>query len=354
MKNNNLFENLALENILEGLLLCDKDLNLKYINQEAQSLIGYSEKQIKKMDFKNVFGEKIFDEIILCIKNQSPKILRDIFLLDKFSNEINVHIFINPNILTNDKKIEFEYVLIQLFNLEGRNVLYKQNKFDDEEKIMSQLFHGLAHEIKNPLAGIKGAAQIINSDNVEKNEIIECSKIIESESERLSKLVNTFKYLQPSNKESFEIIDIGEVIKDSIKVCELNKKDKNILLTYETFTDSLNIKANKELLKIVFINLIKNAYDSIHIKGDITVRTKLNKKYKLNKKNFIIIEIIDNGKGINESDIKKLFKPFFTTKKSGQGIGLFISQKIINKFDGYIEAACINKETIFTVYLPEN
>ena len=155
MKNNNLFENLALENILEGLLLCDKDLNLKYINQEAQSLIGYSEKQIKKMDFKNVFGEKIFDEIILCIKNQSPKILRDIFLVDKFSNEINVHIFINPNILTNDKKIEFEYVLIQLFNLEGRNVLYKQNKFDDEEKIMSQLFHGLAHEIKNPLAGIK-------------------------------------------------------------------------------------------------------------------------------------------------------------------------------------------------------
>ena len=103
----------------------------------------------------------------------------------------------------------------------------------------------------------------------------------ESESERLSKLVNTFKYLQPSNKESFEIIDISEVIKDSIKVCELNKKDKNISLTYETFTDSLNIKANKELLKIVFINLIKNAYDSIHIKGDITVRTKLNKKYKL-------------------------------------------------------------------------
>ena len=74
----------------------------------------------------------------------------------------------------------------------------------------------------------------------------------------------------------------------------------------------------------------------------------------MNKKNFIIIEIIDNGKGINESDIKKLFKPFFTTKKSGQGIGLFISQKIINKFDGYIEAKCINKETIFTVYLPEN
>ena len=354
MNNDNLFENLALENILEGLLLCDKNLNLKYINQEAQSLIGYSENQIKKMEFKNVFGEKIFDEIILCIKSQSPKILRDIFLIDKFSNEINVHIFINPTIFVSNKKTEFEYVLIQLFNLEGRNVLYKQNKFDDEEKIMSQLFHGLAHEIKNPLAGIKGAAQIINSNNVKKDEIIECSKIIESESERLSKLVNTFKYLQPSNKESFEIVDISEAIKDSIKICELDSKNKNISLSYETFTESLNIKANKELLKIVFINLIKNAYDSIHKKGSIIVRTKINKKYKLNKKNFIIIEIIDNGKGISESDIKKLFKPFYTTKKSGQGIGLFISQKIINKFNGYIEAVCINKQTIFTVYLPEN
>ena len=178
-----------------------------------------------------------------------------------------------------DKKTEFEFVLIQLFNLEGRNVLYKQNKFDDEEKIMSQLFHGLAHEIKNPLAGIKGAAQIINSTNVKKDEIIECSKIIESESERLSKLVNTFKYLQPSNKESFEIVNIGEAIKDSIKICELDNKNKSISLTFETFTESLNIKANKELLKIVFINLIKNAYDSIPNEGNITVITKINKKY---------------------------------------------------------------------------
>ena len=145
---------------------------------------------------------------------------------------------------------------------------------------------------------------------------------------------------------------LAKFIKDSIKVCELNKKDKNISLTYETFTDSLNIKANKELLNCIH-KFNKNAYDSIHIKGDIYSKNKVKKKYKLNKKNFIIIDI-DSMVKVLTNQISRNYLNLFLLKKSGQGIGLFISQKIINKFDGYIEATCINKETIFTVYLPEN
>ena len=75
---------------------------------------------------------------------------------------------------------------------------------------------------------------------------------------------------------------------------------------------------------------------------------------KLNKKNFLVIEVIDNGIGIKESNLKDLFKPFFSTKKDGQGIGLFVSQKIINKFDGYIEATSNDGKTVFTIYLPES
>ena len=96
--------------------------------------------------------------------------LRDIILKDKFSNQVNITIFINPVISSQSTKSNKEYILIQLFNLEGTNVLNKKNKFEDEEKIMSQLFHGLAHEIKNPLSGIKGAAQLINSNIADKDE----------------------------------------------------------------------------------------------------------------------------------------------------------------------------------------
>lgn len=354
LKEENVYEEIILENILEGLILCDKDLNLKYINQEAESLIGYSENQIKKISFENLFGKDIFSEILSSIKNQTPKVLRDIILKDKFSNQVNITIFINPVISSQSTQTNKEYILIQLFNLEGTNVLNKKNKFEDEEKIMSQLFHGLAHEIKNPLSGIKGAAQLINSNIADKDEIIECSQIIESETERLSKLVNTFKYLQPSNKESFEVVNINNIISDCIKICNMDKKNQGINISYEATTESCNVKGSSELLKIVFINLIKNAYDSIKKKGNIWVRTKLNKKYKLNKKNFLVIEVIDNGIGIKESNLKDLFKPFFSTKKDGQGIGLFVSQKIINKFDGYIEATSNDGKTVFTIYLPES
>lgn len=347
----NKIENLLLENIQQGIILLNSKLSIIYINQEAESLIGLSENQLRKLEINKIFNNVIANQITLCCKEKKTKLLREINFVTRLKVPKDVTIYINP-IFRNDKD-EVDCLLIQLFDLEGTNILNQKSKLDDEEKIMSQLFHGLAHEIKNPLASIKGAAQIIRDEADEKSDISECSEIIVNESERLSKLVNTFKYLQPSNKDSFERVNINESISYSIDICNKDIKKNKIPIFFEPSPDFPSFLGNKDLAIIVFINIIKNAYDSIKNDGDIKIIIKSDKGYKINKKNFVIIEIIDSGDGIKTENLKNLFKPFFTTKKQGQGIGLFVSQKIINKFGGYIEAKSDKKNTTFSIFLPE-
>ena len=344
---------LIIENLKEGIVLIDKNLKVVFINYEAQSILGYSEKQIKKISIESLFDKEIYNEIVSIYNEPKTKLINDIEIKDIFENSTFLSIYINPIIDYTQKNEHVDYILIQLSDLEGISLLSKKSKLDDEEKIMSQLFHGLAHEIKNPLSGIKGAAQLINQIKSNNKEISDCCSIIEKEASRLSNLVDTFKLLQPSDETDYEIVDINEVITSSISVClkGLNKKD--IRVGFDSITDSSKVYGFKELLKIVFMNIIKNACEAIDIKGSIKIKVKHLKDYKINNKNFIVTEISDDGLGINKESINNLFKPFFSTKKKGQGIGLFLSQKIVNKIGGFIEAESSETKTSFKIYLPD-
>ncbi len=344
---------LIIENLKEGIVLIDKNLKVVFINYEAQSILGYSEKQIKKISIESLFDKEIYNEIISIYNKPRTKLINDIEIKDIFENSTFLSIYINPIIDYTQKNEHVDYILIQLSDLEGISLLSKKSKLDDEEKIMSQLFHGLAHEIKNPLSGIKGAAQLINQIKSNNKEINDCCSIIEKEASRLSNLVDTFKLLQPSDETDYEIVDINEVITSSISVClkGLNKKD--IRVGFDSITDSSKVYGFKELLKIVYMNIIKNACEAIDIKGSIQIKVKHLKDYKINNKNLIVTEISDDGLGINKESIDNLFKPFFSTKKKGQGIGLFLSQKIVNKIGGFIEAESSENKTCFKIYLPD-
>ncbi|NSW98877.1 GHKL domain-containing protein, partial [bacterium] len=221
------------------------------------------------------------------------------------------------------------------------------------EKIMSQLFHGLAHEIKNPLSGIKGAAQLISQIKSSDKEISDCCAIIEKEASRLSSLVDTFRLLQPSDETNYEIVDINEIITSTISICLRGSGKKDIRVSFDSISDTSKVYGFKELLNIVFMNIIKNAFEAIDVKGSVKINIKHLKDYKINNKNFIVTEISDNGSGIQKESINNLFKPFFSTKKKGQGIGLFLSQKIVNKIGGFIEAESSNNQTSFKIFLPD-
>ena len=348
------FKNLILDNIREGIILLDSESNFVFMNQEAENIIGISSQRFKKDNDINLLDKQIGDLINTIKIDQKTKYINEIKIRDMFNKENIISVYVRPILNYENTPPELDYILIQFTNLEGMHLLNKKTKLDEEEELMSQLFYGLAHEIKNPLAGIKGAAQLINSQDRSSDTIKECSDIIEKEAIRLSELVNTFKHLQPHSPATFSETNINELLDEVINICskEYDKKDVAIFISFES--EAVNILCDKELLRIVLLNVVKNAYDSIDTKGEIRISTKRMKDFKLNNKNLLQINIEDSGQGIKEAEINKVFQPFYSTKKNGQGIGLFLSQKIINKFGGFIEARSKANGVVFSIYIPAN
>lgn len=352
---NNNFESIILENIREGILLLDKKLNFLFINQEAEDILGKSKKFLKKENNISTIDKEIIKLIKEVKKTHKTKFVSEVTITDSLGNKNINSIYLRPIFNYSYKRQILEYILIQFANLEGMTFLNKKSKFEDEEKLMSQLFYGLAHEIKNPLAGIKGAAQIVKT--IKNVDVVsnECMEIIEKEATRLEGLVNTFKYLQPHSNNNFKIVKINQAINDTLELLSKTSKNKNIKLFFNYEDESVDVLADEGLLRIVIQNIIQNSYDSIKDTGEIRIAIKRTENFKLNNKNLIQIEIKDTGKGISKKDLKMIFQPFYSTKKNGQGIGLFLSQKIANKFGGFIEAESkLNKGSKFIIYLPNN
>lgn len=349
------FKEIILDNIRQGLILLDNKLNFYFMNQEAESILGISEKKLSESRNSKILGKEIQNLLKDVLKNKKTRYVNEVEFKKAVGKPNNASINIKPILNYEKAKPRIEFILIQMIDLEGTQLLDKKTKFDEEEKLMSQLFYGLAHEIKNPLAGIKGAAQLISTNPDSKDVVKECSEIIEKEAVRLSELVNTFKYLQPHSKSNFKNMNLNKIIEESLGICsnEYPKKDINVVFNYET--DSSQILCDKSLLRIVLQNIIKNSYDSINKHGHIIINLKTIKDFKLDNKNLLEISIEDSGKGIPKNELGRIFQPFFSTKKNGQGIGLFLSQKIINKFGGFIEvSSTLRKGSNFKIYLPQN
>lgn len=349
------FESIILDNLRQGILLLDNKLNFLFINQEAEEILGKSSISLKEKGALKNIDKTIIRLIKEVKKNHKTKFVNEIPIKSSLGNENISSIYLKPIFDYKRKNPYLKYILIQFTNLEGMSFLNKKSKFEDEEKLMSQLFYGLAHEIKNPLAGIKGAAQIAKNIKNDYETSQECLSIIEKETTRLHGLVDTFKYLQPHSQNTYKITRINKVVDEAIKIASKMdlKKDIKVFFNYEN--QSAKVLCDEGLLRIIIQNLIQNSYDSIKDKGEITITIRSKKDFKLSNKDLIQIEIKDSGKGISEKNLTMIFQPFYSTKKNGQGIGLFLSQKIANKFGGFIEVESkLNIGSKFIIYLPDN
>ena len=349
-----IFESIILDNIREGIFLLDEKLNFLFINQKAEDILGKSRKLLQNKKGLNLIDKNIVKLIKEVKKNLKTKFVNEINIMDSFGNKNVCSVYLNPIFDYSNEIPKLKYILIQFANLEGMNFLNKKTKFEDEEKLMSQLFYGLAHEIKNPLAGIKGAAQIGKRIKNQDPTTEECLSIIEKETTRLQNLVDTFKHLQPHSEQNYKKIKINSVIDEAIKLASKTYLEKKVKIFFNYEDDSKNVLCDEGLLRIIIQNIIQNSFDSIKVKGEISITIKSSKDFKLSKKNLIQIEIQDSGKGISKKNLDMIFQPFYSTKRNGQGIGLFLSQKIANKFGGFIEAESkLNEGSKFIIYLPD-
>jgi signal transduction histidine kinase len=250
----------------------------------------------------------------------------------------------------------FKIVLKIIFNYiypEGKDVftsLYALDEKLEKEKslLLEEMAPVLAHEIRNPLGSIKGAAQYLRSEsNTGENQRL--LDVIIEEVDRLNSVVSQFlNYAKPYTI-TLKTQDVNQVIEKAIAIVKASDRLGNISIEKELRSDLPMVAIDAEQLVQVILNISFNAIEAMPAGGTLIFRTS---KIESGDGGAVGISIRDTGTGIKKEGMKNIFKPFFTTKERGVGLGLAICQKIIKNHGGYIRVKSIpHQGSIFYIRL---
>ncbi|MFB3779017.1 MAG: sensor histidine kinase [Bryobacteraceae bacterium] len=196
---------------------------------------------------------------------------------------------------------------------------------------VGQLSAGLAHEIRNPLASIAGAAGLLRRDRVSEQRQKECLDIITRECERLGRLLTSFLDFARPRPPRFQSTDLNEVIDGVITLSSHAAGTGRIALRKEAAPELPPIECDPEQLRQVLLNLTINAIQAMPEGGEIVVSARLDQ-------DRVLLQVRDQGHGVDPDNMEKIFDPFFTTKETGTGLGLSVAHQTAEQLRGVLTA----------------
>lgn len=220
---------------------------------------------------------------------------------------------------------------------------------NDRLNILSELTAGIAHELNTPLGSILGYSEILLKSEKENHKKKDLQKII-SATKNAREIVKRLMYFSCEMPQQFAHLNMNELISDNIGFLNRQLQEKNIILKFDLDNSIPSTRLDAVQFSQVLFNLVLNAINAVPENGTITIQTKL-------LEDKIQLEISDNGIGINKANQLNIFKPFFTTKPTGEGTGLGLSvvHGIIKAHNGTISLVSeVGKGTTFTLQFPIN
>ncbi len=336
------------ESFKDGLIITDENLNITDLNDAAEILINTSKKKIVGSSCSMILPGEMLIQAERSFSEERDITEDEVELRIYPHDPVQLQITFSP--YYSDTGMT-EGLIIQLKDIEGIKFL---SGFNTQQSITSNfenLLLGMAHELKNPLSGIKGAAQLLKNKPSVK-ELNKCSEIITKEADRLIDLIDRMKKIDDFAEEQFEEFDIHEILLDIIY---LESRTGNKKIDFQkNFDVALPlIRGDENSIKQVFINIIKNAVQALQEEGEINIISRWVSDYKIKSNSAIMVSISDNGPGIPGDQLEQIFTPFFSTKSEGTGLGLFISNQIISKHGGaiFVESE-VGFGSEFKIYLP--
>ncbi len=342
-----------LDSLLTAVIVLDADLNIYCVNNSAEVLLGISSDHVLGKHYGYCFTDldgsnANFGEALL--ENRNFTLRRTRWQLYNQS-VITVDYSITPN-------PELESIIIEVQPLDRLLRISREETMISNQETSRNLVRSLAHEIKNPLGGIRGAAQLLARELTHSaGDFEEYTRVIIDETDRLRNLVD--RMLGPHRPPERKPLNIHEVIEHVTAV--LRAETDNRLQLIRDYDPSIpNIPGDRELLIQAMLNIARNAVQVLlesndGKNGQITFRTRIQRRYTIGRIQFPLVaclSIIDNGPGIPPELKEDIFLPMITGRAEGTGLGLAIAQNLINQHQGLIECESVPGATEFSIYLP--
>jgi two-component system nitrogen regulation sensor histidine kinase GlnL len=251
-----------------------------------------------------------------------------------------------------------EGVAAILHDLSYQKKLEDQVRRNETLARLGGLIAELAHEIKNPLGGIRGAAQLLEKRLTDDPAGTECTGVMIREIDRLSRLVDQLLILGNPVTPTPTELNVHRVLHEVLSVMESELRAKRVSVRLAIDPSLPNVHGDEALLTHVFLNLVKNAMEMMPTDGRLTISTRMETDFHALSRmkgggKFMRVEFADNGPGFSEDILDRVFEPFFTTKPRGSGLGLAICQRIVAMHGGTIQADNTpDRGGVVTVTLP--
>jgi two-component system, NtrC family, nitrogen regulation sensor histidine kinase GlnL len=341
----------GLEHLATAVILLDSTHRVVYANPSTEVLFALSATQIHGSHISEVFLNCEILQLAIdnAVKNDSPYREHEFALTTVRQHSFAVTCTVTPvNIGNATLLLEFQQMDQQLRIAREERMLIQQ-------QANSELLRNLAHEIRNPLGGLRGAAQLLEHE-LPNPSLREYTQVIIKEADRLQSLMD--RLLVPHRVPKYESTNIHEVL-ERVRSLLLAESPNNIKVKRDYDTSLPDLIGDREKLIQAVLNIARNAVQAMQSGGtanaEVILRTRAERQVTLAKKRYrvaIKLQIIDNGPGISADIRDKIFYPLVSGREGGSGLGLALAQTFITQHHGMIDCESLPGNTCFTILLP--
>ncbi len=342
---------MILGNQSTAVLLFDEALQVHYLNNAGEMLLGISARAAMGQSAAHLLRcpgvEGLASYLQLALQSDQPISKRETPLLLSDGREI----IVDCTLMSLLDEQSNRCVLAEVRQIDLQLRLNREEQLINQNDATRELVRGLAHEIKNPLGGLRGAAQLLAME-LDNSALTEYTQVIIDEADRLQLLVD--QLLGPRKIPLNKAVNIHHILEHVRSV--VSASTANQITIQRDYDPSIpDLQGDPDQLIQAFLNILQNSAQAAGDKGTIQLKTRIQRHFTLANKNYPLVlqvDVTDDGPGIPAKLKNKVFYPMVTGRAEGTGLGLSIAQSLINRHAGLIEFSSSPGNTVFTIYLP--
>ena len=335
----------GLELLSTAVLLLDESLHVTYANPAAESLFAHGRKHLIGATFDRALSGcgNFMERLRQALEDETGFNENDL-VLDVGGEPVHLHCVVSP------AEAPETALVVEFRELDQQLKIERESRMLEQQENNRELIRKLAHEIKNPLGGIRGAAQLLEHELADA-EHREFTQVIVKEVDRLQSLLN--RLVTPNRLPRVEPLNIHEVLERVRKLLVAEFPQLEVRRDYDTSLPDL--MGDKEQLIQAILNVARNAAQAAPGRGEIRMATRIARQVTIARqrhRHAIAISIEDDGPGVPPELAERIFSPLVSGRDGGTGLGLSIAQSFVLQHHGLIEFESAPGQTRFTILLP--